>query len=82
MRSFWALSDRRWVVWMSPEGRFYPVKVKGLEPNDFHRYDDRVTFAGQIRLWLLDQERLPECPAWHLKNIDVAGNSTRPYQPT
>jgi hypothetical protein len=25
---------------------------------------------------------LPECPAWHLKNIDVAGNSTRPHQPT
>jgi len=46
------------------------------------KLDDRTAFARQIRLWLLDQGRLPECPAWHLKDIDVAGNSTRPHQPT
>jgi len=46
------------------------------------KLDDRIAFARQIRLWLLDQGRLPECPAWQLKNIDAAGNSTRQHQAT
>jgi len=30
------------------------------------KLDDRTAFARQIRLWLLGQGRLPQCPAWHL----------------